>query len=46
MNVKLETEGVMMNTLRGYGPQLTREMKQKEKIWSKLNEEFLGRREW
>ncbi|KAK3543940.1 hypothetical protein QTP70_031845 [Hemibagrus guttatus] len=38
MSLKLEIEGVMLNVVSGYAPQVGCELKEKEKFWSELDE--------
>ncbi|KAK3548010.1 hypothetical protein QTP70_002315 [Hemibagrus guttatus] len=38
MNLKLEIEGVMLNVVSGYAPQVGCELKEKERFWSELYE--------
>ena len=38
MSVKLEIEGVMMNVISAYAPQVGCEMEEKEDFWSELDE--------
>ncbi|KAF7697328.1 hypothetical protein HF521_005746, partial [Silurus meridionalis] len=38
MNVKLEVEGVMINVISAYAPQIGCELEEKEKFWSELDE--------
>ncbi|KAI5616363.1 hypothetical protein C0J50_24070 [Silurus asotus] len=38
MNVKLEVEGMMINGISAYAPQVGCEMEEKEKFWSELDE--------
>ncbi len=38
MSVKLEIEGVMINVISTYAPQVGCEMEEKEDFWSKLDE--------
>ncbi|KAI5609961.1 hypothetical protein C0J50_5633 [Silurus asotus] len=38
MNVKLEVEGVMINAISAYAPQVGCEMEEKEKFWSDIDE--------
>ncbi|KAK3554809.1 hypothetical protein QTP70_033843 [Hemibagrus guttatus] len=38
MNLKLETEGVMLNVVSGYAPQVGCELEEKERFWSELDE--------
>ena len=38
MNVMLEVEGVMMNDVSGYAPQVGCEMEEKVKFWNRLDE--------
>ncbi|KAI5613458.1 hypothetical protein C0J50_11346 [Silurus asotus] len=42
INVKLEVEGVMINVINTYAPQLGCEMEKKEKFWSELGEVVEG----
>ncbi|KAK3523754.1 hypothetical protein QTP70_009236 [Hemibagrus guttatus] len=38
MNLKLEVEGVMLNVVSGYAPQVGCELEEKERFWSELDE--------
>ncbi|KAK3538419.1 hypothetical protein QTP86_001765 [Hemibagrus guttatus] len=38
MSLKLEIEGVMLNVVSGYAPQVGCEMEEKERFWSELDE--------
>ncbi|KAK3540514.1 hypothetical protein QTP70_032471, partial [Hemibagrus guttatus] len=38
MSLKLEIEGVMLNVVSGYAPQVGSELDEKEKFWSELDE--------
>ncbi|KAK3528766.1 hypothetical protein QTP70_011183 [Hemibagrus guttatus] len=38
MSLKLEIEGVMLNVVSGYAPQVGCELKEKERFWSELDE--------
>ncbi|KAK3550621.1 hypothetical protein QTP70_001816 [Hemibagrus guttatus] len=38
MSLKLEIEGVMLNVVRGYAPQVGCELEEKERFWSELDE--------
>ncbi|KAK3508165.1 hypothetical protein QTP70_015364, partial [Hemibagrus guttatus] len=38
MNLKLEIEGVMLNVVSGYAPQVGCELEEKERFWSELDE--------
>ncbi|KAK3510058.1 hypothetical protein QTP70_026788, partial [Hemibagrus guttatus] len=38
MSLKLEIEGVMLNVVSGYAPQVGCELEEKEKFWSELDE--------
>ncbi|KAK3563208.1 hypothetical protein QTP86_018266, partial [Hemibagrus guttatus] len=38
MSLKLEFEGVMLNVVSGYAPQVGCELEEKERFWSELNE--------
>ncbi|KAK3563366.1 hypothetical protein QTP86_021842, partial [Hemibagrus guttatus] len=38
MSLKLEIEGVMLNVVSGYAPQVGCELEEKERFWSKLDE--------
>ncbi|KAK3505658.1 hypothetical protein QTP70_020899, partial [Hemibagrus guttatus] len=38
MNLKLEFEGVMLNVVSGYAPQVGCELEEKERFWSELDE--------
>ncbi|KAI5100145.1 hypothetical protein C0J45_9131 [Silurus meridionalis] len=38
MNVKLEVEGVMINVISAYAPQVGCEMEEKERFWSEFDE--------
>ncbi|KAK3570202.1 hypothetical protein QTP86_016526 [Hemibagrus guttatus] len=38
MSLKLEIEGVMLNVVSGYAPQLGCELEEKERFWSELDE--------
>ncbi|KAK3540907.1 hypothetical protein QTP86_004171 [Hemibagrus guttatus] len=38
MSLKLETEGVMLNVVSGYAPQVGCELEEKERFWSELDE--------
>ncbi|KAK3530327.1 hypothetical protein QTP86_023932, partial [Hemibagrus guttatus] len=38
MSLKLESEGVMLNVVSGYAPQVGCEMEEKERFWSELDE--------
>ncbi|KAK3564490.1 hypothetical protein QTP86_022780 [Hemibagrus guttatus] len=38
MSLKLEIEGVMLNVISGYAPQVGCELEEKEKFWSELDE--------
>ncbi|KAK3559485.1 hypothetical protein QTP86_013664, partial [Hemibagrus guttatus] len=38
MSLKLETEGVMLNVVSGYAPQVGCELEEKESFWSELDE--------
>ncbi|KAK3544134.1 hypothetical protein QTP86_002802, partial [Hemibagrus guttatus] len=38
MSLKLEIEGVMMNVVSGYAPQVGCELEEKERFWSELDE--------
>ncbi|KAK3525233.1 hypothetical protein QTP86_024950, partial [Hemibagrus guttatus] len=38
MSLKLEIEGVMLNVVRGYAPQVGCELEKKERFWSELDE--------
>ncbi|KAK3543979.1 hypothetical protein QTP70_032740, partial [Hemibagrus guttatus] len=38
MSLKLELEGVMLNVVSGYAPQVGCELEEKEKFWSELDE--------
>ncbi|KAK3570685.1 hypothetical protein QTP86_025027 [Hemibagrus guttatus] len=38
MSLKLEIEGVMLNVVSGYAPQISCELEEKERFWSELNE--------
>ncbi|KAK3554412.1 hypothetical protein QTP70_023054 [Hemibagrus guttatus] len=38
MSLKLEIEGVMLNVVSGYAPQVGCELEKKERFWSKLDE--------
>ncbi|KAK3532154.1 hypothetical protein QTP86_009025 [Hemibagrus guttatus] len=38
MSLKLEFEGVMLNVVSGYAPQVGCELEEKERFWSKLDE--------
>ncbi|KAK3544152.1 hypothetical protein QTP86_003162, partial [Hemibagrus guttatus] len=38
MSLKLEIEGVMLNVVSGYAPQVGRELEEKERFWSELDE--------
>ncbi|KAK3574516.1 hypothetical protein QTP86_008561 [Hemibagrus guttatus] len=38
MSLKLEIEGVMLNVLSGYAPQVGCELEEKERFWSELDE--------
>ncbi|KAK3542091.1 hypothetical protein QTP86_013424 [Hemibagrus guttatus] len=38
MSLKLEIEGVMLNVVSGYAPQVGCELEEKERFWSELNE--------
>ncbi|KAK3515943.1 hypothetical protein QTP86_004940, partial [Hemibagrus guttatus] len=38
MSVKLEIEGVMLNVVSGYAPQVGCELEEKERFWSELDE--------
>ncbi|KAI5104058.1 hypothetical protein C0J45_5684 [Silurus meridionalis] len=38
MNVKLEVEGMMINVISAYAPQVGCEMEEKERFWSELDE--------
>ncbi|KAK3515726.1 hypothetical protein QTP70_030172, partial [Hemibagrus guttatus] len=38
MNLKLEFEGVMLNVVSGYAPQIGCELEEKERFWSELDE--------
>ncbi|KAF7702422.1 hypothetical protein HF521_001705 [Silurus meridionalis] len=42
MNVKLEVEGMMINVISAYAPQVGCEMEEKEKFWSELDEVVKG----
>ncbi|KAF7689638.1 hypothetical protein HF521_012991, partial [Silurus meridionalis] len=42
MNMKLEVEGVMINVISAYAPQMGCEMEEKEKFWSELDEVVEG----
>ncbi|KAI5103065.1 hypothetical protein C0J45_6646 [Silurus meridionalis] len=42
MNVKLEVEGLMINVISAYAPQVGCEMEKKEKFWSELDEVVEG----
>ncbi|KAF7703561.1 hypothetical protein C0J45_1013 [Silurus meridionalis] len=42
MNVKLEVEGVMINVISAYAPQVGCEMEEKEKFWNELDEAVEG----
>ncbi|KAK3572267.1 hypothetical protein QTP86_029691 [Hemibagrus guttatus] len=43
MSLKLEIEGVMLNVVSGYAPQVGCELEEKERFWSELDE-VMGRR--
>ncbi|KAI5616453.1 hypothetical protein C0J50_24004 [Silurus asotus] len=43
MNLKQEVEGVMINVISAYGPQVGCEMKEKEKFWMELDEVVDGK---
>ncbi|KAI5086393.1 hypothetical protein C0J45_2227 [Silurus meridionalis] len=38
MNVKLEVEGMMINVISAYAPQVGCEMEEKERFWSELDD--------
>ncbi|MCI4382162.1 hypothetical protein PGIGA_G00260620 [Pangasianodon gigas] len=38
MSLKLEIEGVMLNVVSGYAPQVGCELEEKERVWSELDE--------
>ncbi|KAK3528467.1 hypothetical protein QTP70_000123 [Hemibagrus guttatus] len=38
MSLKLEIEGVMLNVVSGYAPQVSCELEEKERFWSELDE--------
>ncbi|KAK3507120.1 hypothetical protein QTP70_007829 [Hemibagrus guttatus] len=38
MSLKLEIEGVMLNVVSGYAPQVGCELEEKERFWSELDE--------
>ncbi|KAK3557283.1 hypothetical protein QTP70_026274, partial [Hemibagrus guttatus] len=40
MSLKLEIEGVMLNVVSGYAPQVGCALKEKERFWSELDEEI------
>ncbi|KAF7699871.1 hypothetical protein HF521_002829, partial [Silurus meridionalis] len=42
MNMKLKVEGEMINVIGAYAPQVSCEMKEKEKFWSELDEVVKG----
>ncbi|KAK3543997.1 hypothetical protein QTP70_032756, partial [Hemibagrus guttatus] len=44
MSLKLEIEGVMLNVVSGYAPQVGCELEEKERFWSELDEVMV--REW
>ena len=40
MSLKIEIEGVMLNVVSGYAPQVGCELEEKEKFWSERDEEY------
>ncbi|KAK3540944.1 hypothetical protein QTP86_006405 [Hemibagrus guttatus] len=44
MSLKLEIEGVMLNVVSGYAPQVGCELEEKERFWSELDEVMESRR--